>query len=64
MRKYVALVVGTAMLGTGLYFVYFFYFVAAVVPFKLLAGAGFLAVLGGYLLWETVKEWNAPRLKP
>jgi predicted tellurium resistance membrane protein TerC len=57
-RKYIALIVGLAMAIGGAWFVFFFFFLAAKVPLLLLAGAGFIAMIGCYLVWETLKEWK------
>ncbi len=42
----------------GAWFVFFFFFLAATVPLLLLAGSGFVAMIGCYLVWETLKEWK------
>jgi hypothetical protein len=57
-RNYIALIVGLAMAMGGAWFVFFFFFLAATVPLLLLAGSGFIAVIGCYLVWETVREWK------
>ena len=58
MRKYIALIVGLVMAIGGAWFVFFFFFLAATVPLLLLAGSGFVAMIGCYLVWETLKEWK------
>ena len=59
MRKYLALVVGAAFSAAGIWLAYQLFFVAETVPLYLLFGAGLLAFLGLYLLWETLREWRS-----
>ena len=58
MRKYIALIVGLVMAIGGAWFVFFFFFLAKTVPLLLLAGSGFVAMIGCYLVWETLREWK------
>jgi hypothetical protein len=59
MRKYLALVVGAAFSVAGIWLAYLLFFVAEKVPLYMLFGAGLLAFLGFYLLWETLREWRS-----
>jgi hypothetical protein len=56
MRQHVALIVGFAFAIGGGWFGYFLLFEAATVPTPLLEGAGFVTVLGCYLIWETFTD--------
>jgi hypothetical protein len=60
MRQIVALIVGVAMLGGGLYLLYTLFFNASTIHFMLVSGGGFLVFLGGYVLWEILRNWNYP----
>lgn len=56
MRWYLSLLLGAAFLGGGGWCVYLMFFEASKVSLKLLAGAGFFTFVGGYLLWDTLKD--------
>jgi hypothetical protein len=58
MRKAILFKICAAMLGTGLYGVYFELEYAAHIFWRLVIGAGLLAAFGGYLLWT---DFVAPR---
>jgi hypothetical protein len=53
-RQSLAIVVGLVLAIGGGWFVYFCVFEAARVPLLLLAGGGFMAVAGSYMVWETI----------
>ena len=59
MRKVLLFVLAAAMLGGGLYGVFFELEYAAHVFWRLVIGAGMLATFGGYLIWT---DFIAPRL--
>jgi hypothetical protein len=58
MRKYIALIVGVAMLGAGLWGLKVLLLEAESFPLLYLVGAGFLAFLGVCLVGATLREWN------
>ena len=58
MRKYIALVVGVAMLGDGLWGLEGLLLEAESFRMMLLVGAAFLAFLGVCLIGATLREWN------
>lgn len=58
MRKYIALIVGVAMLGAGLWGLEVLLLEAESFWMVLLVGAIFLAFLGVCLIGATLREWN------
>jgi hypothetical protein len=58
MRKYIALIVGAAMLGAGLWGLKVLLLDAESFPLLYLLAAGFLAFLGICLVGATLREWN------
>jgi arginine exporter protein ArgO len=58
MRKYIALIVGAAMLGAGLWGLKVLLLEAESFQIVLLVGAAFLAFLGVCLIGATLREWN------
>jgi hypothetical protein len=58
MRKYPALAVGTVLFGGGLWGAFFLLFEAARIPVYFAVGVGILLLLGGYMLWETLRDWK------
>lgn len=58
MRKCIALIVGVAMLGAGLWGLKVLLLDALSFSRLLLVGAGFLAFLGVCLVGATLREWN------
>ena len=61
MRKYIALIVGGAMLGAGLWGLEVLLLEAESFRMVLLVGAAFLAFLGVCLIGATLREWNQRR---
>ncbi|MCP3461766.1 MULTISPECIES: hypothetical protein [unclassified Bradyrhizobium] len=59
MRKFVVFVLASAMFAAGLYIAGVELFLSEAVYFRLLFVGGFLALLGGYLLWT---DFLAPAL--
>jgi hypothetical protein len=57
-RKYLALVVGVVFAMGGAIVVLELLFVAPRVPLLWLFGAGFVATIGCYLVWETLRDWR------
>jgi len=57
-RKYLALLVGIVFAIGGAIVALDLLLVARVVPLLLLSGSGFVAVMGCYLAWETLREWR------
>ncbi len=58
MRKYIALIVGIAMLGGGLWGLKVLLLDAESFWMLYLVGAAFLAFLGVCLIGATLREWN------
>ena len=54
MRQSFAIAIGLALAIGGSWFTYFFLVKAVRVPPLLLAGAGFMAIAGFYMIWETI----------
>jgi hypothetical protein len=52
------LVVGVVFAMGGALVVLELLFVARRVPLLWLFGAGFVATIGGYLVWETLRDWR------
>jgi hypothetical protein len=57
MRKYIALVVGLMMMGGGLWWAAIL-FDAISFPLWMVVGSAFLLLLGGHLVWTTLREWK------
>jgi hypothetical protein len=64
MRKYIALIIGVAMLGAGLWGLEVLLLEADSFRMVLLVGAGFLAFLGVCLIVATLREWNQRPASP
>jgi arginine exporter protein ArgO len=61
MRKYIALIVGVAMLGAGLWGLEVLLLETERFRMLLLVGAAFLVFLGVCLVGATLREWNGRR---
>ena len=61
MRKYIALIVGVAVLGAGLWSLKVLLLDADRIPMLYLVGAGFLVFLGVSLVGATLREWSQSR---
>jgi hypothetical protein len=57
MRKYIALIVGLVLLGSGLWWAALL-LDADIIPAWMVAGSVFLVFLGAHLLWVTLREWR------
>jgi len=60
MRKYIALVAGSGALFGGWYLLYNLFFNATKIPFMFLAGGGMLLFVGGFIVFDTIRNWNNP----
>ena len=58
MRKILSLILGAAMVLGGGYLLYNLFFNASKIPIMFIAGGGLLVGIGGYFMFETLKEWN------
>lgn len=60
MRKYIALTVGLALTGSGLWWATLL-IDADTYPGAGVLGSLFLTLLGAHLVWSTVREWTQVR---
>ena len=56
MRKYIALIVGMALAIGGAWGLYFLLFEAAAFYGLFSIGAGIVAAMGGWLVWDTLRN--------